>query len=322
MNEAKSVVPSDEARQKLSIIVPCFNEEKAIPLFFDAVQKVVIKMPLDIEYWFVNDGSSDNSLNEMNDLHNKFPDLVHFVSFSRNFGKEAAMYAGFQASTGDYVASMDVDLQDPPALLPQMYDLLKTNEYDIIGCARTDRTGENPIKTFFSDAFYGFINKISDTKIIPGARDFRMMTRQAINAVLSMKEYDRFSKGMFAWVGFRTKYLPYHNVERVAGTSKYSIKSLFTYALAGIADFSQVPLHIASWIGGISFMVSLIGILFVLIRHLINPATAIVGWASTISILLLIGGLQLLCLGIIGQYIGKIFMQVKHRPIYIVQEKK
>lgn len=278
-------------------------------------------MDVEVEYWFINDGSSDNTLQELRKLHQEHSN-VHYISFSRNFGKEAALYAGLQAATGDYVVDMDVDLQDPPEFLPKMYDLLQTGDWDCIGTRRVDRVGEAKFKSFLSDMFYKFINKISKTEIVPGARDYRMMTRQMVNAVLEMKEYSRFSKGIFSWVGFRTKYLDYHNVERVAGESDWTTWKLFKYAFNGIADFSQFPLNIAVWIGGTSFVLAVIGLVAVIIRKIINPATSVFGWASLVSIILLIGGLQLLCIGIIGRYVGKIFMQVKNRPIYIVQEKK
>lgn len=307
---------------KISIVVPCYNEEEAVPLFYPAVKKIVDKMNVEIEYWFVNDGSADNTLKELEKLHQDNPEQVHYISFSRNFGKESALYAGLQAATGNYVVDMDADLQDPPSFLPQMYKLLKTGDWDCVGTRRVDRTGEAKVKSFLSDMFYKFINQISNTKIIPGARDFRMMTRQMVNAVLSMKEYSRFSKGIFSWVGFRTKYLDYHNVERVAGESDWSTWKLFKYAFDGISDFSQAPLDIAVWIGGISFVVSIIGLIAVIIRHCVNPQAAVFGWASLVSIILLIGGLQLLCIGVIGRYIGKIFLQVKHRPIYIIQKKE
>lgn len=307
---------------KISIVVPCYNEEEAVPLFYPAVKKIVDKMNVEIEYWFVNDGSADNTLRELEKLHQDNPEQVHYISFSRNFGKESALYAGLQAATGNYVVDMDADLQDPPSFLPQMYKLLKTGDWDCVGTRRVDRTGEAKVKSFLSDMFYKFINQISNTKIIPGARDFRMMTRQMVNAVLSMKEYSRFSKGIFSWVGFRTKYLDYHNVERVAGESDWSTWKLFKYAFDGISDFSQAPLDIAVWIGGISFVVSIIGLIAVIIRHCVNPQAAVFGWASLVSIILLIGGLQLLCIGVIGRYIGKIFLQVKHRPIYIIQKKE
>lgn len=309
--------------KKLSIVVPCYNEEESIPLFYPAVEKVVSQMnDLKIEYWFVNDGSSDNSLAEMRKLHEQDPERVHYVSFSRNFGKEAGLYAGLQTATGDYVVIMDVDLQDPPEFLPQMYELIKTGEYDCIGTRRVDRTGEARFKSFLSDQFYRVINRISQTSIVPGARDYRMMTRQMVDAVLTLKEYNRFSKGIFSWVGFKTKYLDYHNVERAAGTTDWSTWKLFKYAFDGIADFSQVPLSIAVWLGTTSFVLSIIGLLFVIIRRIVEPNSSVFGWASLICIILLLGGLQLLCIGILGKYIGRIYLQVKQRPIYIIKEKK
>ncbi|MDM8220751.1 MULTISPECIES: glycosyltransferase family 2 protein [Limosilactobacillus] len=308
---------------KLSIVVPCYNEEESIPLFYPAVEKVVRQInDLQIEYWFVNDGSSDNSLTEMRKLHEQDPERVHYVSFSRNFGKEAGLYAGLQAATGDYVVVMDVDLQDPPEFLPQMYELIKTGEYDCIGTRRVDRAGEAKFKSFLSDQFYHVINRISQTNIVPGARDYRMMTRQMVDAVLSLKEYNRFSKGIFSWVGFKTKYLDYHNVERVAGKTDWSTWKLFKYAMDGITDFSQAPLSIAVWLGTTSFTLSIIGLLFVIIRRIVEPSSSVFGWASLICIILLFGGLQLLCIGIVGKYIGRIYMQVKQRPIYIIKEKK
>lgn len=307
---------------KLSIVVPCYNEEESIPLFFPAVEKVVKQMPVKVEYWFVDDGSKDKTLAELRKLHNQYPESVHYISFSRNFGKEAAIYAGLKATTGDYVVDMDVDLQDPPEFLPKMYKLLKMGDWDCIGTRRVDREGEAKFKSFLSDMFYKVINKLSNTQIIPGARDFRMMTRQMVNAVLEMKEYSRFSKGIFSWVGFRTKYLEYHNVERAAGTSDWTTWKLFKYAFSGIADFSLAPLNFAAWLGGASFIASLVCLIVVLIRHAINPNSSVFGWASIVCTILLIGGLQLLCLGIIGRYIGKIYLQVKDRPIYIIQEKE
>lgn len=309
--------------KKLSIVVPCYNEAEALPLFYSAVEKVVNKIKeLEIEYWFVNDGSKDNTLIEMRKLHEQDPDRVHYVSFSRNFGKEAGLYAGLEAATGDYVVVMDADLQDPPSFLPTMYQELKSGEYDCIGTRRTDRTGEAKIKSFLSDQFYKVINRISNTNIIPGARDYRMMTRQMVDAVLSMKEYSRFSKGIFSWVGFKTKYLDYHNVERVAGETDWNTWQLFRYAMDGISDFSQAPLSLAVWLGTTSFAISVLGMLWVIVRRLLNPASSIFGWASTTCIILFLGGLQLLCIGIVGKYIGRIYLQVKHRPIYIVKEKK
>lgn len=308
---------------KLSIVVPCYNEEESIPLFYDAVQKVMKTIPdLNYEYWFVNDGSADNSLEEMRELQKKDPEHVHYVSFSRNFGKESALYAGLQSATGNYIVVMDVDLQDPPEFLPEMYKEIKTGEYDCIGTRRVDRTGEAKVKSFLSDMFYKVVNKISNTEIVPGARDYRMMTRQMVDAVLDMPEYNRFSKGIFSWVGFKTKYLDYHNVERVAGESDWNTWKLFKYAMDGIADFSQAPLNIAVWIGTTSFILSVIGFIFVIIRHFVDENSSMFGWASMVCIILLLGGLQLLCIGILGKYLGRIYLQVKNRPIYIVKEKK
>lgn len=307
---------------KLSIVVPCYNEQEAIPLFYPAVEKVVATMPVEIEYWFVNDGSSDDTLAEMRKLHEQDPMRVHYISFSRNFGKEAGLYAGLRAATGDYVVVMDADLQDPPEYLPEMYQDISTGEYDCVGMRRTDRKGEAKFKSFLSDQFYNVINKISDTKIVSGARDYRMMTRQMVNAVLSLTEYNRFSKGIFNWVGFKTKYLPYKNVERVAGTTDWSTWKLFKYAIDGITDFSEAPLAIATWTGGITAFISIVGLIFVLIRKIVEPDSSAFGWASMVCIILFLGGIQLLCLGIVGRYIGRIYMQTKKRPIYIIKEKK
>ena len=307
---------------KLSIVVPCYNEEEAIPLFYPAVEKVVKQMPVETEYWFVNDGSSDDTLAELRKLHAQDPERVHYVSFSRNFGKEAGLYAGLQAATGDYIVVMDADLQDPPEYLPEMYKDISTGEYDCVGMRRTDRKGEAKFKSFLSNQFYNVINKISDTKIVSGARDYRMMTRQMVDAVLSLTEYNRFSKGIFNWVGFKTKYLPYKNVERVAGTTDWSTWKLFKYAIDGITDFSEAPLAIATWAGGLTAFVSIIGMIVVVIRKILEPSSSAFGWASMVCIILFLGGIQLLCLGIVGRYIGRIYMQTKKRPIYIIKEKK
>ncbi|MCC4515728.1 glycosyltransferase family 2 protein [Limosilactobacillus reuteri] len=307
---------------KLSIVVPCYNEEEAIPLFYPAVEKVVKQMPVETEYWFVNDGSSDDTLVELRKLHAQDLERVHYVSFSRNFGKEAGLYAGLQAATGDYIVVMDADLQDPPEYLPEMYKDISTGEYDCVGMRRTDRKGEAKFKSFLSNQFYNVINKISDTKIVSGARDYRMMTRQMVDAVLLLTEYNRFSKGIFNWVGFKTKYLPYRNVERVAGTTDWSTWKLFKYAIDGITDFSEAPLAIATWAGGLTAFISIIGMIIVVIRKILEPSSSAFGWASMVCIILFLGGIQLLCLGIVGRYIGRIYMQTKKRPIYIIKEKK
>lgn len=307
---------------KLSIVVPCYNEEETIPLFYPAVEKVVKQMPVETEYWFVNDGSSDDTLAELRKLHAQDPERVHYVSFSRNFGKEAGLYAGLQVATGDYVVVMDADLQDPPEYLPEMYKDISTGEYDCVGMRRIDRKGEAKFNSFLSDQFYNVINKISDTKIVSGARDYRMMTRQMVDAVLSLTEYNRFSKGIFNWVGFKTKYLPYKNIERVAGTTDWSTWKLFKYAIDGITDFSEAPLAIATWAGGLTAFISIIGMIIVIIRKIVEPGSSAFGWASMVCIILFLGGIQLLCLGIVGRYIGRIYMQTKKRPIYIIKEKK
>lgn len=308
--------------KKLSIVIPCYNEQETIMPYFAATDPILQSIPVNYEYWFVDDGSVDNTLNELKHLQARYSDTVHYISFSRNFGKESALYAGLKATTGDYVVVMDADLQDPPSYLPQMLELITNEDYDCIGTRRTDRTGEARIKSWLSDRFYDVINRISKTEIISGARDYRMMTRQMVDAVLSMTEYNRFSKGIFSWVGFKTKYLEYSNVQRVAGTSDWSTWKLAKYAIDGIIDFSDVPLSISMWIGGLSAALSLIGLVAVIIRRLINPASSIAGWASLVCIILLIGGIQLICLGIVGKYIGKIYLQSKHRPIYIIREKQ
>ena len=257
----------------------------------------------------------------MRKLNKLDPENVHYVSFSRNFGKEAALYCGLQQATGDYVTVMDADLQDPPEMLPEMINIIENEDYDCVGTRRTTRAGEPPIRSFFARMFYKIINKISDTEIVDGARDFRVMTRQMVDAILEMSEYNRFSKGIFSWVGFNTKYLEYKNHERVAGKTSWNFWSLFKYSVDGIVNFSQFPLDIASFIGFISALISGCAILFIVIRYMIHgdPTS---GWASMVCIMLFIGGIQLFCLGIVGKYIGKIFTEVKHRPIYIVKEKK
>lgn len=306
----------------LSIVVPCYNEQESIPLFFEAVEKEAINLPnVQLEYWFINDGSSDNTLNEMRQLQKNHPSRVHYASFSRNFGKEAALYCGLQKATGDYVTVMDVDLQDPTSFLPKMLAILEDpdNDYDCVGTRRTTRQGEPVIRSAFANLFYKVINRISDTEIVNGARDYRLMTRQMVDAVLSMSEYNRFSKGIFSWVGFNTKYLEYTNQERVAGKSSWNFLGLFRYSLDGIIAFSEVPLSIATYIGFLSFVGSFFAIIFIIIRALLyGDPTA--GWPSMISIILMMGGIQLFCIGILGKYLGKIFLEVKNRPIYIIKE--
>ncbi|NMP59332.1 glycosyltransferase family 2 protein [Enterococcus mundtii] len=301
---------------KISIVIPCFNEEKTIPLFFDEVEK--FRGDYEFEYLFIDDGSSDGTLAAIKKLANVH-ESVRFVAFSRNFGKEAALYAGLQASTGDLVTVMDVDLQDPPELLPVMIDKVINSDIDCIGTRRSTREGEPAIRSFFAKKFYQLINKISDTEMVDGARDYRMMTRQMVDAVLELAEYNRFSKGLFSWVGFKTEYLSFENRERVAGETSWSFWKLFNYSIDGIVNFSDTPLNIASFVGALSCIGSGIAILFIILRALLfgDPTS---GWPSLVSIVLFIGGIQLLCLGIIGKYIGKIFLETKKRPVYIVRE--
>ncbi|PWF99794.1 glycosyltransferase family 2 protein [Levilactobacillus bambusae] len=311
--------------KKISLIVPCYNEEESVNLFYDTVTPVINAMSptekIEPEYIFVNDGSSDHTLDILRNLQAEHPDTVHYVSFSRNFGKEAGLAAGLEASTGDYVAVMDVDLQDPPELLPKMLNLIESENYDCVGTVQHDRAGQGWFRAWASSSFYSVINKISDVHIEPNARDYRLMTRQMVNAVLSVGEYNRFSKGIFSWVGFKTTYLTYESQPRAAGTTHWSLKQLLQYSLTGIMDFSDLPLRISTWIGGITFGFSLLGILFVIIRKL-TVGGSVAGWASLVTIILFIGGLQLMCLGVLGEYLGKVYLESKHRPLYIVKEEK
>ena len=303
----------------ISIVVPCHNEEEMVPIFHKEITAVSEQLPDAVfEMIFVNDGSKDATLAELKRLAS-LDERVHYISFSRNFGKEAAMVAGLRHATGNYVAVMDADLQDPPAMLVEMVALIRTGEYDCIGTKRLDRKGEPPIRSFFARQFYHLINRISDTEIVDGARDFRLMTRQMVDAVLEMTEYNRFSKGIFSWVGFETKYLSYENQERVAGKTTWSFWSLFKYSLDGIVAFSEAPLAIAAFTGFLSFAVAILAALILTVRTLVfGNATS--GWTSLIVIILGMGGLQLLCLGILGKYLGKTFMETKRRPLYILKE--
>lgn len=302
----------------LSLVVPCYNEEQALPLFYKETKKVLDGMSCDYEMILVNDGSKDQTLSVMKTLAEEDA-KVRYLSFSRNFGKEAAMYAGFCNAHGDFVAVMDADLQDPPALLPQMVALLEGGEYDSVATRRVSRKGEPPIRSWFARKFYKLINKISDADVVDGARDFRLMRREMVDAIIAMDEYNRFSKGIFGWVGFRTYWLPYENVERVAGETKWSFWKLFKYAIDGIINFSQAPLSISSWFGmgmtGISFLMLVV----IILRKLIF-GDPVAGWASTACIIIFVGGIQLFCLGIMGQYIAKLYLESKHRPHYIVSD--
>ena len=305
--------------KKVSLIVPCYNEQESLPIFYQAVCDVANSLPqYDISLVLVNDGSKDETLKIMRKLA-AGDERVHYISFSRNFGKEAAMFAGFCNAKGDYVAVMDADMQDPPSLLPQMLEILESGEYDSVATRRVTREGEPPIRSFFARMFYKIINRISDADIVDGARDFRLMKREMVDAIIAMCEYNRFSKGIFGWIGFRTKWLPYKNVERVAGETKWNFFKLFKYSIDGIINFSQAPLSIASIAGLFLTIVSFLAIIFVVVRRLLF-GDPVAGWASTVCIILFMGGLQLLCTGIMGQYLAKTYLEVKKRPHYIVAE--
>ena len=307
--------------EKISVVVSCYNEEKAIPLFYEEMERVRKKDfegIVEFEYIFVNDGSKDNTLKIIKELNQKDP-KVRYISFSRNFGKEAAMYAGLEAAEGDYVTLMDADLQDPPALLKQMYDAIKNEGYDSVGTRRVTRKGEPPIRSFFARMFYKIINKMSNIEMVDGARDYRLMKRQVVDAILSLKEYNRYSKGLFSFVGFDTKWIEYENVERVAGETKWSFWKLFKYALEGITAFSTTPLIFSSIIGLIFCVVAFIAIIFIIVKTLIyGDPTA--GWPSMACIIVFVSGIQLFTIGIIGQYLSKTYLEVKKRPIYIIKE--
>lgn len=307
----------------LSIVVPCFNEEEAIPIFYREVLKTLKKLEnsLSFELIFIDDGSEDKTLDKLREL-NKKDNRVKFVSFSRNFGKEAALYAGIRKSKGNFVAVMDVDLQDPPELILDMYNELSKSDtmYDCVATKRVSRTGESKIRSFFAKKFYSLINKISKTEIVDGARDYRLMSRKMVEAILSLKEYSRFSKGIFSWVGFKTKWIPYENVERVAGKTSWSFWGLFWYALEGIIGFSTVPLAVSSVLGFILCVIAFFLILIIVVKTLIFGDRA-VGYPSLMCAIIFIGGVQLLCTGILGQYLSKTYLETKKRPIYIVKEE-
>ena len=305
--------------QKLSLIVPCYNEEEALPVFYDELKKVLSSLETyEAEILFIDDGSKDQTLKTLKSLAEQ-DERVKYISFSRNFGKEAAMYAGFCNTTGDLVAVMDADMQDPPSLLPQMLEIIQGDEVDSVATRRVTRKGEPKIRSFFARRFYKLMAKVSDVDVVDGARDFRLMKRKMVDAIVSMGETNRFSKGIFGWIGFKTHWLEYENVERVAGQSKWSFWKLFKYSMEGITNFSDAPLKIASWSGIFFTFISIIAMLVVFIRALAF-GDAVAGWPSTICIILFVGGIQLFCLGMIGQYISKIFRETKKRPIYIVSE--
>ena len=307
--------------EKISVVVSCYNEEKALPLFYEEMERVRKKdfeNIVEFEYIFVNDGSKDKTLEIMKSLRKK-DSKVRYVSFSRNFGKEAAMLAGLDASVGDYVAVMDADLQDPPALLRQMYDAIKNENYDAVGTRRVTRKGEPPIRSFFARIFYKIINKMSDIEMVDGARDYRLMKRQVVDSIISLREYNRYSKGLFSFVGYNTKWIEYENVERVAGETKWSFWKLFKYAIEGITAFSTTPLIISSVIGIVFCIVAFLAIILIIIKTLVfgDPTS---GWPSLACIIVFVSGVQLFSIGIIGQYLSKTYLEVKKRPIYIIKE--
>ena len=303
--------------KKLSIIVPCFNEEESISYFYDEVKKVTKNMDIKLELIFVDDGSRDKTLEV---IKSKTDDKeVKYISFSRNFGKEAAMYAGLSMASGDYVTIMDVDLQDPPSLLPEMVRLIEEEGYDCVATKSTSRNGYSFLRKTFTKWFYDIIGKMSKTEMVPGARDYRLMTRQMVEAVLSMKEYNRYSKGLFSFVGFKTKWIEFENKERVAGTTKWNFWKLFSYALDGIVGFSTAPLTMAAFIGVLFCLIAFIMIIVIIVKTLAfgDPTS---GWPSLACIIFMVSGIQLLCLGVIGEYLAKMYMEVKDRPIYIIKE--
>lgn len=310
---------------KISVVVPCWNEEEALPIYYREMGRVMETMiqnaekkTLDFELIFVDDGSLDGTLRIMKELNQKDA-RCRYLSFSRNFGKEAAIYAGLKAAEGNYVAVMDVDLQDPPALLPDMYHILREEDYDSVATKRSTRTGEPRIRSFLSERFYKFVNRISKTEIVNGARDYRLMNRKMVDAVLDMSEYNRFSKGIFGWVGFRTKWLEFENVERSAGETKWSLKKLFCYSLEGITGFSVAPLSLAAIVGVLFCGLSFLLIVLIIVRTLVwgDPVS---GWPSLACIIFMVSGVQLLCTGIVGQYLSKTYLETKHRPIFILRD--
>lgn len=304
---------------KMSIVVPCYNEEAALPVYYEEMCRIMEKMSeVEFEIIFVDDGSSDRTLGILKDMNEK-DGRCRYLSFSRNFGKEAALYAGLKGAQGDYVATMDVDMQDPPGLLPEMYRILKEESYDSVATRRSDREGEPKIRSFLSESFYKVINRISKTEIVSGARDYRLMRRKMVDAVLEMSEYNRFSKGIFEWVGFRTKWLEFRNVGRCAGETKWSVRKLFSYSIEGITGFSVAPLSLASVIGVAFCMLSFVMIFVIIVRTLLwgDPVS---GWPSLVCIIFMVSGIQLFCTGIVGEYLSKTYLETKRRPIFILKD--
>lgn len=303
----------------ITVAVPCYNEEAALEPFFQELTSVASKMEyVRFEFLFINDGSRDGTLKKIKELAER-DERVRYISFSRNFGKEAGIYAGLENASGDFVVIMDADLQDPPALLPEMYRAVTEEGYDCVGSRRVSRKGEPPIRSFFARLFYKLINKVSDADIVDGARDFQMMSRKVVSAILSMGEYNRFSKGIFGWIGFRKKWLEYENIERVAGETKWSFWKLFLYAVEGIIAFSTAPLVFSSVFGLLCCLLAFMMIIVIIVRTLVfGDPTA--GWPSLVCIMLLLSGIQMLCIGIVGQYLAKTYLETKKRPIYLIGE--
>ena len=312
--------------EKITVVVPCYNEEESLPIFYEEMERVrkqdfnnlENEQEIEFEYIFVDDGSKDGTLNEMKQLSQK-DSKVRYISFSRNFGKEAAILAGLDASTGDLVTLMDVDLQDPPSLLRKMYNIIKKEGYDCVATRRKNRKGEPPVRSFFARMFYKIINKMSDVEMVDGARDYRLMSRKVVDSIISMREYNRYSKGLFTFVGFKTTWISYENIERVAGKTKWSFWKLFKYALEGITAFSTAPLIFSSIIGLLFCLVAFLLIILIIVRTLVfgDPTS---GWPSMVCIIFFVSGVQLFSLGIIGQYMSKSYLEIKHRPIYIIRE--
>lgn len=307
------------SKEKISLVIPCYNEEEVLPYFYEEFNKVASQLAdYDMEAIFVDDGSKDRTLEVVKQLAEK--DIrVKYISFSRNFGKEAAIYAGFEHANGEYVAMMDADLQDPPSLLPKMLHAVKEEGYDSAATRRVTRKGEPPIRSFFARRFYGLMNKISTTEIMDGARDYRLMSRKFKNAIMQMKEYNRFSKGIFGWVGFKTKWIEFENVERKAGETKWSFWKLLLYSIEGIIGFSTAPLAIASVLGMLFCIVAFIFMIIIMVKTLCF-GDPVAGWPSMTCIILLLGGIQLFCMGILGMYLSKTYLEAKNRPIYICGE--
>lgn len=303
----------------ISVVVPCYNEQGALPFYYDKMKEVMALLPeLSFEIIIVDDGSTDGTLETAKQLA-KSDERIRYISFSRNFGKEAAMYAGLKNASGKYTAIMDADLQDPPEMLPEMYRVITEEGYDAVGTRRVTRKGEPPVRSFFARKFYKIMSRISKANMVDGARDYRLMNRKYVDALLSLGEYNRFSKGLFGWVGFKVKWLEFENVNRIAGETKWSFGQLFLYSLDGIVAFSNVPLYMASIAGIGSFIAAIAAMIFIIVRRLVF-GDPVAGWASTVVIILFIGGIQLLSIGILGLYLSKLYLEAKNRPIYLLDE--